>query len=148
MTLGQILSVVGTACLPVVELKGAIAGARVMELPMWEVFLLAYFGSILPVPFILRFTKPLMEHLRQTKTFKRVAHWVEARTMRKSSTIRKYSLVGLFLFVSIPLPTTGVWTGALLASFLGLKMLPSFFVIITGNAIAGLLVVGISYGVF
>mgnify|MGYP002479143335 CR=1 FL=1 len=148
MNFGQILYVLGTACLPVVELKGAIAAGRIMELPLWETFLVAYIGSILPVPFILRFTQPLMARLRQTKPLKRAAHWVEDRTMRKSMTIRKYSLVGLFIFVAIPLPTTGVWSGALIASFLGLKLWPSFIVIVLGNIIAGLLVLTISYGVF
>ena len=148
MNFGQILSVIGTACLPVVELKGAIATGRLMDLPLWETFLLAYIGSILPVPFILRFSQPLMARLRQTKPLKRMAHWVEARTLRKSSTIRKYSLVGLFIFVAIPLPTTGVWTGSLIASFLGLRLWPSFIVILLGNAVAGLLVLSISYGVF
>lgn len=148
MSFDQILSVVGTACLPVVELKGAIPTGLLLGLPLWETFLWAYIGSILPVPFILRFTQPVMAHLRQTKQFKRFAHWLEARTMRKSSTIRKYSLVGLFIFVAIPLPTTGVWSGALLASFFGLKLWPSFLMIIAGNLIAGLLVLGISYGLF
>lgn len=148
MEFGQILPVVGTACLPLWELKGAIPTGLLLGLPLWETFLWAYIGSILPVPFILRFTQPVMARLRQTKQFKRFAHWLEARTMRKSSTIRKYSLVGLLIFVAIPLPTTGVWSGALLASFFGLKLLPSFLMIIAGNLIAGLLVLGISYGVF
>jgi uncharacterized membrane protein len=139
------LVVMATAFLPVVELKGAIPVGLGMGLDKWTTFILAYIGSILPVPILLFFLKPIMNFLRRTKILKWFADWIDERTQRKGVKVRKYSLLGLFVFVAVPLPTTGVWTGSAIASFLNIRILHAFPVIALGNLVAGLIVMLVSY---
>lgn len=146
MVFDQIISIMGTACLPVLELKAAIIAGFALGFPIWETFLFSYLGSIIPVPIILKFSQPVMAKLRNTKQSRKFIDWVEARSLKKSNTIKKYSLVGLFIFVAIPLPTTGVWTGSLIAALVGLRFWPSVAVIFSGNFVAGMIMTGMTYG--
>lgn len=139
------LIVAFTAALPVIELKGAIPTGIALGLNKWEAFISAYIGSLLPVPILLFFFRPIMTYLHRTRVFRRFAGWVYSRTRHKGYKIRQYSLLGLFIFVAIPLPTTGVWTGSMIASFLKLKISHSFIAIALGNLVAGLLIMFISH---
>ncbi len=139
-------TVFGVSMLPVLELKAAIPLGLAMGLPLWETFLIALIGSSLPVPFILLFLRPLFRWLRRFPVFARMVDWVEKRTHKKAKSVlrfQEWSLLGLFLFVGIPLPTTGVWTGSAIASLLDLRILWAFPVILLGNAMAGLLMLGL-----
>ncbi len=139
------LIVAFTAALPVIELKGAIPTGIALGLNKWETFISAYIGSLLPVPILLAFFRPIMAHLHRTRVFRRFASWVYSRTRHKGYKLRQYSLLGLFIFVAIPLPTTGVWTGSMIASFFKLKFSHAFIIIALGNLVAGLLVMFISH---
>ena len=135
-------TVFGVSMLPVLELKAAIPLGLAMGLPLWETFLIALLGSSLPVPLILFFLRPVFRYLRRFRFFARFADWFERHTHKRSKSVTKYrgySLLGLFVFVAIPLPTTGVWTGSAIASFLNLRILYAFPTILLGNAVAGLL---------
>lgn len=139
------LSVFFMACLPVIELKGAIPYGIAMDMPLMTTFIIAFLGAALPVPFILAFLKPVMDWLKKsTKPFQKFAHWLEARSQKKGGKIQKYEYPALFVFVAIPLPTTGVWTGALIATLLGLDYKKSLAVILLGNLIAGLVMLAFS----
>ena len=132
------LSVFFMACLPIIELKGAIPYGVANQLPLMTTFVIAYLGAALPVPFILLFLKPVMDWLkRSTAPFQKFARWLEKKSERKGGNIEKYQYPALFAFVAIPLPTTGVWTGALIATLLGLDFKKSLATILLGNLVAG-----------
>lgn len=137
-----------SSVLPIIELRGAIPLGVGLGMGLWKTFILAYIGSCLPVPILIFFFKPIMAWLRGTKIFSPFAEWLHRRTERRSSKMRKYSLLGLFVFVAIPVPTTGVWTGSMIASFLNIRAKHAIPVILLGNFVAGILVLAISYGIF
>jgi len=141
------LSVFGVSMLPVLELKASIPLGISLGLPLWETFLIALFGSTLPVPFLLLFLRPVFRRLRRYAWFARFADWFEARTQKKTDSLlsryRGWSLLGLFMFVAVPLPTTGVWTGSAIASALDLRIAYALPVILVGNAVAGLLMLSL-----
>lgn len=137
-----------SSVLPVIELRGAIPLGIGMGMGLWETFILAYVGSCLPVPLLIFFFKPIMAWLRGTKIFRPFAEWLHRRTERRSTKMRRYSLLGLFIFVAIPIPTTGVWTGSMIASFLNIRAKHAIPVIMAGNLVAGILVLTISYHIF
>lgn len=141
------LIVFSAAVLPVVELKGAIPIGLGMGLSTTGSFIAAYLGSLLPAPLLLFFLKPVMSFLRGTKLFAPFANWIEKRTHKKGVRIRKYSLLGLFIFVALPLPTTGVWTGSAIATFLDLRIKHALLVIALGNLVAGAIIMFLSYGI-
>lgn len=135
-------TVFGVSMLPVLELKAAIPLGLAMVCPFGKPFSSALLGSSLPVPLILFFLRPVFRYLRRFRFFARFADWFERHTHKRSKSVTKYrgySLLGLFIFVAIPLPTTGVWTGSAIASFLNLRILYAFPTILLGNAVAGLL---------
>lgn len=135
--------------LPIVELKGSIPVGVAMGIPLWEAFLIAWLASAVPVPFILLFLRPLIRYMKSTKPFRKFANWLEARTRRKTEkgVIRKYRLLGLFLFVAIPLPGTGVWTGSMIAALLDLRISHALPVILFGNLVAGLLMLFLTHSI-
>lgn len=123
---------------PIVELRGAIPVGFVLNMNPWLIYLLAVVGNMLPIPFILVFIRPLMQWFLKTKYLRRFGLWLEAKVEKNKHKVEKYEFWGLCLFVAIPLPGTGAWTGALIAAFLGMRMkkaLPSIFL---GVLIAGL----------
>lgn len=141
-------AVLFTAALPVVELKGAIPVGISLGLAPFHAFILAYLGSIIPVPMILFTIRPIFNYLKQTRLFRKIVNRMMDRSLKKSGNIRKYGVWGLFIFVAIPLPGTGVWTGSLIASLLDMRFKLAFPAICIGNLIAGLLIMALSNGIF
>ncbi len=134
------LAVFFIAMIPLIECRGAIPfGLLVLNLPLWEVLPLAIIGNILPVPFILLLIRPVIKWFKRTKLFSPLAHWIEAKADKKKDRVLKYSEWGLFLFVAIPIPGTGAWTGALVAALLDLRVKNAFFTILFGMICAALL---------
>ena len=128
------------AMIPLIECRGAIPfGILVLNLPLWEVLPIAILGNILPVPFILLLIRPVINWLKKTRLFHPLAHWIEAKAEKKKDKVIKYSEWGLFLFVAIPIPGTGAWTGALVAALLNLRVRNAFFTILFGMITAGLI---------
>jgi len=139
------LAVIIIATLPIVELRGAIPVAmHIFDMPILKSYLLCVLGNILPVPFILFLLGPVSGFLRKIPVFDRFFIWLFARTRRRSETIRKYEELGLIMFVAIPLPVTGAWTGSLAAFLFGLRFWPSFFCALAGVCIAGVIVTAFS----
>lgn len=135
------LAVFLTSMLPVVELRGALPLAiNLLHFPWYKAFIISFIGNILPVPFILLFLRPITGLLCKIKIFKKFFDWLFNRTRRKSSMIEKYEELGLMVFVAIPLPGTGAWTGALLAYLMALDFKKSVLFISLGVFTAGILV--------
>ncbi|GAB1476007.1 small multi-drug export protein [Bacillota bacterium] len=142
------LTVVLTATLPVIELKGAIPVGISLGLSPLHAFILSFIGSAIPVPFILFTIRPIFNNLKKTATFEKIVSRITDRSMAKSGNIQKYGVWGLFIFVAIPLPGTGVWTGSLIASMLDMRFKWAFPAIVMGNLIAGILIMALSGGLF
>lgn len=140
--------VIFTAALPVIELRGAIPVGISLGLSPQHAALLGFIGSMLPAPFILFAIRPIFNFLKGTKAFKNIVHRLTNKSMNKSANIQKYGAWGLFLFVAIPLPGTGVWTGSLIAALLDMRFKLAFPAIFFGNLVAGALIMGISSGIF
>jgi len=125
--------------LPVLEVKAAIPLGLSMGLPFWQTFLIALVGSVIPSPFILLLLRPFFKWCRGKKFFRKIAEKLEARFEKKAKSVYKYQLLGLFLFVAIPLPGTGVWTGSGIAAMLDIRIRRAFPVILLGNLVASAL---------
>jgi uncharacterized membrane protein len=137
----QKLLVVLVSMLPVIELKGTIPVAIAWGIPKLTSFILAYIGSCLPVIPLLFLLRPIIKWMYSTKLFSKFAHWIETRSEHKGQLIYDYRYLGLFLFVAIPLPTTGVWTGSIVASLLKMDIKKCIPLIFAGNLVAGIIVV-------
>lgn len=128
---------------PIIELRGAIPVAvGVFHLSYIEAFLISFVGNIIPVYFILKFIGPLFDFFGKFKFFKKIIDWLTERTtnkIEKSERLQNYTSLGLFLFVGIPLPGTGAWTGSLIANFLKLPIKKSFPLIVLGVFLAGVI---------
>ena len=127
--------------LPIVELRGAIPLGFVMGMNPWELFSLTVIGNILPIPFIILCARPIVNFFLKTKLLRPIGEWLEAKVRKNSHKVAKYKFWGLCLFVAIPLPGTGGWTGALLAALMDLRMKSALPSIILGIITAGLIMV-------
>ncbi len=139
------LVVLVIAALPVLELRGAIPVAiNMFGLPWYYAFSLALIGNLLPVPFILLFLEAITRGLSRVDIFRRMLDWLFERTRRRGRIVERYERIGLALFVAIPLPATGAWTGSLAASLLGLPFKHAFLAILVGVFVAGVIVTCLS----
>jgi uncharacterized membrane protein len=135
------LIVVIIAALPVVELRGALPVAiNLFHMPWYEAFGLAVIGNLLPVPLILMFLEWLTKVVSRVEIGRRAVNWVFEHTRKRGKVIERYEKIGLTLFVAIPLPVTGAWTGSIAACILGLKFRYAFLSILLGILIAGAIV--------
>jgi len=139
------LAVLIISALPVVELRLALPVAIIgLEMPWYYALLLAIIGNLLPVPFILLFLDTVSRWLSKIAFFKRMLHWLFERTRERGRVVERYERIGLALFVAIPLPVTGAWTGSLAAVLFGLKFKHAFLSIFIGVFIAGIIVTCLS----
>ena len=128
------------AALPVVELRGAIPLGIAEGMHPLSAALVSLAGSMLPVPFILLFLKPVFTRMRGSRAGVRIVDRLTNRTERRAEKIKQYSAYGLILFVAVPLPTTGVWTGAMAAALFNIPVRQAFFAILLGDILAALVV--------
>lgn len=148
-TVGEELCVFFCSMIPIIELRGAIPLGAALGLPWWQSYLLAVVGNMLPVPIILLFVKAVLDFMLRcrVKLFNKVAAWVYAKAEKNRARIEKYSFWGVALFVGIPLPMTGAWTGSLVAAFINMRFWRAFFSALIGVLAAGVIMTLISYGV-
>ena len=128
---------------PVLELRGGMIAARLLEIDFIKAFLICYIGNMLPIPFILLFIKKIFAVMRKNKHLAKIVEKMEARSDKKKGTMEKYKEWGLLFFVGIPLPGTGAWTGTLAASFLNMDFKKSVIAIIAGVILAGIIMLKI-----
>ena len=132
--------------IPILELRGALLVAGpILGVPVAKAIPLCVIGNIIPVPFILLLITPILNWLKGTKTFKPMVTKLENKAMSKSDQIEKYEFWGLVLFVGIPLPGTGAWTGSLIAALLGIKFKKAFPAVVIGICLATIIMWFISY---
>ena len=131
---------------PIWELKGAIILGQAWGLSPWVSYALSLAGSSLSAVILLLFLRPVIRWMYKTRALCRFAAWLERRGEKKSDSVTKYETFGLFLFVAVPLPTTGVWTGSLIAAVLEMPLKRSIPAVLIGNVLAGLAIMLI-YGV-
>ena len=132
--------------LPILELRGSLLAAGFLKMEFLSTYIIAVMGNMLPIPFILVFIDKIFAALKKTR-FKRFIEKLENKALSKSDQIRKYGKFCLFLFVAIPLPGTGAWTGALAASLLRMKPKDSILPIFMGVVTAGLIMSLLSFGI-
>ena len=106
-----------------------------------------YYWNVLPIPIVLLFLKKVLELLEKWKFTAKIVAWLEKKVEQKRDQIDKYGYLGLILFVGIPLPGTGAWTGSLLAVMLGLNRKKSFVCILIGVLLAAIIMSILSYGI-
>lgn len=145
--LGHEASLLLVSMVPLIELRGSIPLGAAMGMPWLTVFLVSVLGNMLPVPLIILFGRQLLKWLKKVRIFSKLAHKIEDKLMIKSQKVTKYAVLGLCIFVAIPLPGTGAWSGAAIAALLDMQMSRALPSILLGVLIAGILMTLASYGV-
>ncbi len=135
------LTVFFVSMVPLIELRGAVPIGTGMGLPWHWTLIVSIIGNCLPIPFILLFVKAVLKWMRGCSIglFNKISNWLYEKADKNRPKIEKYAAWGLFLFVAIPLPGTGAWTGALVASIFDMKKLPASISIFGGVVTAGLI---------
>ncbi len=133
------------SCLPILELRGGLLAASLLDLPPFTSYILCIIGNILPVPFILWFIEFIFQKWKKTR-FRKGIEWLENKANAKKEKIEKFGYLGLVLFVGIPLPGTGAWTGCLIAVLLGMDKKKSFLATLLGIFMASIIMMLVSFG--
>ena len=147
-TMGKCLFTMLVSMIPIIELRGGIPFGVALGLPYELAFPSAVIGNILPAPFIIVLGRRIANWLRGTRFFGPKIIWLERRAHLKGRLVRKYRLAGLVILVGIPLPGTGAWTGALVASVLDIRMRHALPAIFLGLVIAAAITTAITLGLF
>lgn len=134
--------------MPVLEIRGGMIAARLLEVDFVKAFIICFIGNMLPIPFILLFIRKIFEFLRRFKFMNKIIDRLESKGEKNRDKILKYKEWGLLTFVAIPLPGTGGWTGALIAALLDLRIKKAIPIISLGVFIAGLIMSLLTYGIF
>ena len=133
--------------LPILECRGGIIVGRLLGMPLVKTVVISVIGNIIPIPFILLFIKKIFAWLKPTKLFGRLVCKLEEKAMKKSEALKKGEFVGLTLFVGVPLPGTGAWTGSLIAALLGIDIKKASLATLLGIAMAATIISLLMYGV-
>ncbi len=148
-TVGRELCVFFCSMIPIIELRGAIPLGAALGLLWWQSYLLAVLGNMLPVPIILLFVKAVLELMARSKVkfFNKIATFIYGKAEKNRPKIEKYSFWGVAIFVAIPLPMTGAWTGTLVAAMMNMKFWKALVSALIGVLVAGIIMTLVSYGV-
>ena len=145
---GEFLLTVLVSMIPVVELRGGIPFGVTAGLPVWAAFIAAVIGNLIPVPFIIVYIRRIFQWMRRRMPrLNGMVDKLERKAHLKGQRVTKYKYLGLAVFVAIPLPGTGAWTGSLAAAFLDMPLRKALPSVIAGVLIAGLAISVLSYGV-
>ena len=148
--LGQYLSkesiVFILSIMPIIELRGGLIAASLLKIPYVQALCLAIIGNILPIPFVLFFFSKAVSFLEKFTYTKPLAHWFRKKVDAHRESVEKYDFWGLVLFVGIPLPGTGAWTGAMVAALLKMNRKKSLLAIFLGLVLASCIMSLLSYG--
>ena len=133
--------------IPILELRGGLLAASLLKVSAAQAIPICILGNIIPIPFILLFIRQIFKVLKKTKLFHGLIVKLENRAMGKSDQIKRYEFLGLLLFVGIPLPGTGAWTGSLIASLLEVDIKKSSIAIFCGLIMETVIMYVVSYGI-
>ncbi|MBQ7972358.1 MAG: small multi-drug export protein [Lachnospiraceae bacterium] len=149
-TLGQYVApewvVFIISMIPILELRGGLIAASVLQIDIWKAIPFCVVGNIIPIPFILLFIKKILQWMKGIKGLRVIANWLEDKANKKSDALKKGEFWGLALFVGIPLPGTGAWTGSLIAALFDVKLPKAVGAILLGIVIATIIMAIVSYG--
>lgn len=134
------------SCMPILELRGGLIAATLLGLNPITSFIICFIGNLLPIPFILYFITPLFNKLKKTKLLNKFVTKIENKANSKKDKIEKSEFIGLLLFVGIPLPGTGAWTGTLIASMINMNKKKALLAAFLGVILAGIIMMIVSYG--
>lgn len=133
--------------MPILELRGGLLAASLLDVEYVRAAIICVVGNVLPIPIVLLFLKMVLDIFSKWKVTKKIVDWLQKKVDNKREQIDKYGYLGLALFVGIPLPGTGAWTGALLAVMLGMNRKKSFIFILLGVLMAAIIMSILSYGI-
>ena len=150
VTLGRYVSkevvVFIISMIPILELRGGLIVSSLLKVPITTAVPLCIIGNIIPIPFILLFIRQIFKWMKKIRIFRGLIEKLENRAMGKSDSIKKYEFWGLVLFVGIPLPGTGAWTGSLIAALLEIDFKKAVLAELLGIVIATVIMSVVSYG--
>ncbi|MEW9077536.1 COG2426 family protein [Terrisporobacter glycolicus] len=130
--------------IPIIELRGAIPLGIAMDLNPVYLYITCVIGSsIISVPVVLAFRR-VIDFFRHRKYFNKVIRWIDKKIEGRAKKLKTASIIGLIIFVGVPLPTTGSWSASALASIFKMRIVNAFFGIFIGNAIAGVIMLTVS----
>lgn len=145
---GKELIVFIISILPILELRGGLIAASLLNVSPLTGYIVSIIGNTLPVPFILLFINKILDLMEKSKIkwMNKLSKWLDKKARKHKDLIEKYGYLGLTLFVGVPLPGTGAWTGCLAASVLNMNKKKSFISIMLGIIMASIIMMLISYG--
>ena len=148
LSFGKQLIVFIISMLPILELRGGLIAASLLKLPPLESYIIAIVGNVIPVPFILLLINKILRSMEKSrfKLFNKIHSFLHKKIMKNKDSIEKYGFWGLVIFVGIPLPGTGAWTGAIIAAFLEMDRKKAFLGILLGMLMASIIMMIISFG--
>ena len=146
--LGPHFAVMICSMIPIIELRGSIPLGALLNMPFWLNYPLSVVGNMLPIPVILLFVKAVLNWMAKCKIklFNKIAKWLFQKADKNRPKIEKFGFWGLFIFVAIPLPGTGAWTGSLVAAFLDMPLRRALPAILLGVMTAGVAISILSFG--
>ncbi len=147
MPFGKEIIIFVISLMPILELRGGLIAASLLNMNPVTSFIVCFIGNLIPIPFILWFITPIFDKLKKTKHLSKLVNKIESKANSKKEQIEKYQFWGLLLFVGIPLPGTGAWTGSLIASMVGMNKKKSLLAAILGVTLAGIIMFVLSFGV-
>lgn len=145
--LNDILKTLVTGMLPILEIRGAIPVGVAAGMDPWAAFAIGLIGNMIPVPFLILLTRKVLNWMKKHHLLDKFTSFLERKGSEKAEQVQRYSFLGLFILVAIPLPGTGAWTGALVASLLDMRLKRALPAIGMGVAVAGLIILVFTYGV-
>ena len=134
--------------IPILELRGGLLAASLLKVSAAKAIPICIIGNIIPIPFILLFIRQIFKLMKKTKIFRGLIERLEKRAMGKSDQIKRYEFLGLLLFVGVPLPGTGAWTGTLAASILDVDFKSTIIAVMLGVLLAGIIMMVLSVAGF
>ena len=143
---GKEIMVFIISIMPILELRGGMIAASLLGLNPVESYFISVIANIIPVPFILWFINYILEFMRNSKHFSKIANWLDKKVQKHKGQIEKYGFWGLVLFVGIPIPGTGAWTGCLIAAVLEMDRKKAFLAAVIGIFIASIIMMLFSFG--
>ena len=143
---GRELSVFAISLMPILELRGGLIAAALLDLNPITSYIISIIGNVLPVPFILWLINSILNWMRNSKKFKGIANWLDGKVNKHKAQIEKYGFWGLVIFIGIPLPGTGAWTGCLIAAVLNMDRKKAFLAATLGILMASVIMMLVSFG--
>lgn len=135
-----------TSLMPILECRGGMIVAKIFEINFFKAFIICYIANMLPLPFILIFIKKIFEFMKKHNILVKFIEKLEGKTAKNKDKVMRYKQWGLLLFIAIPLPGTGGWTGSLFAALLGIDFKKAMPIIALGVFIADVIMSVVTYG--